>query len=60
MHANGVSFDAGIYSVIFLTAMILSIFSIGLAFFLKHQLAKMSIPNLSTDCKKLPIRVYES
>ena len=48
MHAYGVSFDAGIYSVIFLTAMILSIFSIGLAFFLKHQLAKVSIPNLST------------
>lgn len=32
MHAYGVSFDAGIYSVIFLTAMMLSIFSIGLAF----------------------------
>ena len=49
MHAYGVSFDAGIYSVIFLRrAMMLSIFSIGLAFFLKHQLAKMSIPNLST------------
>ena len=48
MHAYGVSFDAGIYSVIFLTAMILSIFSIGLAFFLKDLLAKMSIPNLST------------
>lgn len=47
MHAYGVSFDAGIYSVIFLTAMMLSIFSIGLAFFLKHQLAKRSIPNLS-------------
>lgn len=48
MHAYGVSFDAGIHSVIFLTGMMLSIFSIGLAFFLKHQLAKMSIPNLST------------
>jgi MFS family permease len=36
------------YSVIFLTAMMLSIFSIGLAFYLRHQLAKMSIPNLST------------
>ena len=48
MHAYGVSFDAGIYSVIFLRAKMLSIFSIGLAFFLKLQLAKMSIPNLST------------
>ncbi len=48
MHAYGVSFDAGIYSMKSLTAMMLSIFSIGLAFFLKHQLAKMSIPNLST------------
>jgi MFS family permease len=28
--------------------MMLSIFSIGLAFYLRHQLAKMSIPNLST------------
>jgi MFS family permease len=36
------------YSVIFLTAMTLSIFSIILAFYLKHRLAKMSIPNLST------------
>jgi MFS family permease len=36
------------YSMIFLTAMMLSIFSISLALFLKHQLAKMSIPNLST------------
>ena len=48
MHAYGVSFDAGIYSVIFLAAMMLCIFSIGLAYLLKHQLAKMSIPNLST------------
>jgi hypothetical protein len=53
MHAYGVSFDAGIYSMISLTAMMLSsIFSIGLAFFLKHQLAKMSIPNLSTSLQK--------
>jgi MFS family permease len=36
------------YSVIFLTAMVLSIFSIALAFYLKRRLAKMSIPNLST------------
>jgi MFS family permease len=36
------------FSVIFLTAMMLSIFSIGLAFYLKRRLAKMSIPNLST------------
>jgi MFS family permease len=36
------------YSVIFLTAMVLSIFSITLAFYLKRRLAKMSIPNLST------------
>jgi hypothetical protein len=36
------------YSVIFLTAMMLSILSIGFAFYLKRRLAKMSIPNLST------------
>jgi MFS family permease len=36
------------YSMIFLTAMVLSIFSIVLAFYLKRRLAKMSIPNLST------------
>jgi MFS family permease len=36
------------YSVIFLTAMMLSILSIGFAFYLKRWLAKMSIPNLST------------
>jgi hypothetical protein len=36
------------YSVIFLTAMMLSIASMGLAFYLKYRLAKMSIPNLST------------
>lgn len=36
------------YSMIFLTAMMLSIFSIVLAFYLKRRLAKMSIPNLST------------
>jgi MFS family permease len=36
------------FSVIFLTATMLSIFSIGLAFYLKRRLAKMSIPNLST------------
>jgi MFS family permease len=36
------------FSVIFLTAMMVSIFSIGLAFYLKRRLAKMSIPNLST------------
>jgi MFS family permease len=35
------------YSVIFLTAMMLSILSIGLAFYLKRRLATMSIPNLS-------------
>ena len=35
------------YSVIFLTAMILSIVSIGFAFYLKRRLAKMSIANLS-------------
>ena len=35
------------YSVIFLTAMILSILSIGLALYLKRRLATMSIPNLS-------------
>jgi MFS family permease len=35
------------YSVIFLTAMILSIVSIGFAFYLKHRLSKMSIANLS-------------
>lgn len=34
------------YSVIFLTAMILSLVSMGFAFYLKHRLAKMSIPNL--------------
>jgi hypothetical protein len=47
MHSYGVSFDAGKYSMISLAVVMLSIFSIGLAFFLKHQLAKMSIPNLS-------------
>jgi hypothetical protein len=36
------------YIIIFLTAMMLSIFSIVLAFYLKRRLAKMSIPNLST------------
>ena len=36
------------YSMIFLTAMMLSIFSIALAFYLRRRLAKMSIPNLST------------
>jgi hypothetical protein len=36
------------YSMIFLTAMVLSIFSFVLAFYLKRRLAKMSIPNLST------------
>src|SRR5919107_2180724 len=36
------------YSMIFLTAMMLSIFSIVLAFYLKRRLAKMSITNLST------------
>jgi MFS family permease len=36
------------YSMIFLTAMMLSIFSIVLAFYLRRRLAKMSIPNLST------------
>jgi MFS family permease len=36
------------YSMIFLTAMVLSISSIGLAFYLKRRLAKMSIPNLRT------------
>jgi Major Facilitator Superfamily len=36
------------YSMIFLTAMMLSIFSFVLAFYLKRRLAKMSIPNLST------------
>lgn len=36
------------YNVIFLTAMMLSIFLIGLAFYLKRRLARMSIPNLST------------
>jgi hypothetical protein len=35
------------YSVIFLTAMMLSVLSIGLAFYLKRRLATMSIPNLS-------------
>jgi MFS family permease len=35
------------YSVIFLTAMMLSVLSIGLAFCLKRRLAMMSIPNLS-------------
>jgi MFS family permease len=35
------------YSVIFLTAMMLSVLSIGLAFYLKRRLAMMSIPNLS-------------
>jgi MFS family permease len=35
------------YSVIFLTAMILSIVSIGFAFYLKRRLAKTSIANLS-------------
>lgn len=35
------------YSVIFLTAMMLSILSIGFAFYLKRRLATMSIPNLS-------------
>lgn len=48
MHAYGVSFDAGIYSMISLTGYDVVYISIGLAFFLKHQLAKMSIPNLST------------
>jgi hypothetical protein len=36
------------YTMIFLTAMLLSVFSIVLAFYLKRRLAKMSIPNLST------------
>ena len=35
------------YSLIFLTAMMLSVLSIGLAFYLKRRLATMSIPNLS-------------
>jgi MFS family permease len=35
------------YSAIFLTAMMLSVLSIGLAFYLKRRLATMSIPNLS-------------
>lgn len=35
------------FSVIFLTAMILSLVSMGFAFYLKRRLAKMSIPNLS-------------
>jgi MFS family permease len=35
------------YSVIFLTAMMLSILSMGFAFYLKRRLATMSIPNLS-------------
>ncbi len=35
------------YSVIFLTAMMLFILSIGFAFYIKRRLAKMSIPNLS-------------
>ena len=35
------------YGIIFLTAMMLSILSIGLAFYLKRRLATMSIPNLS-------------
>jgi MFS family permease len=35
------------YSLIFLTAMMLSVLSIGLAFYLKRRLAMMSIPNLS-------------
>jgi MFS family permease len=35
------------YSFIFLTAMMLSVLSIGLAFYLKRRLATMSIPNLS-------------
>jgi MFS family permease len=35
------------YSIIFLTAMMLSILSIGFAFYLKRRLASMSIPNLS-------------
>jgi len=34
------------YSAIFLTAMILSLFSMGFAFYLKQRVAKMSIPNL--------------
>jgi ABC-type thiamin/hydroxymethylpyrimidine transport system permease subunit len=35
-------------TILVLTTMMSSIFSIGLAFYLKHRLAKMSIPNLST------------
>jgi MFS family permease len=35
------------YSFIFLTAMMLSILSMGFAFYLKRRLATMSIPNLS-------------